>query len=225
MKYSAVFLDFYGTLVHEDDVPISKIIQKISFHSRAKSPPEDIASYWWDQFHQLFENNYGLDFKSQRELETISIQKVLAYFQCESMDSNINRELFDYWIRPDLFKDTLPFLAQNILPVCIVSNIDRNDILQAIHYHGMTFENIVTSEDARSYKPRQEIFRMALERMKMSPQQVLHIGDSLSSDILGAHNCGIDSFWLNRKNRKIPENCLATYNGNALSDVMRVVRP
>ena len=223
MKYRAIFLDFYGTLVHEDDIPISKITQKISIHSIQKNTAKDIASYWWNEFRQLFENSYGGNFKTQRELETISIKKVLEHFQCEDMDFNIDNELFDYWIKPSIFEDTMTFLTQTKIPICIVSNIDRNDILQAIDHYKMNFTNIITSEDANSYKPRQEIFQMALEVMKALPKQILHIGDSLSSDITGAHNCGIDSFWLNRKNKPLPDDCLATYNGNTLNDVMKAL--
>ena len=223
MKYRAIFLDFYGTLVHEDDIPISKITQKISIHSIQKNTVKDIDSYWWNEFRQLFENSYGGNFKTQRELETISIKKVLEHFQCEDMDFNIDNELFDYWIKPSIFEDTMTFLTQIKIPICIVSNIDRNDILQAIDHHKMNFTNIITSEDANSYKPRQEIFQMALEVMKALPKQILHIGDSLSSDITGAHNCGIDSFWLNRKNKPLPDDCLATYNGNTLNDVMKAL--
>ena len=223
MKYKSIFLDFYGTLVHEDDVPISEITQQISVHSKFKNSTKEIASYWWSEFRLLFENSYGLDFKTQRDLETMSIKKTFEYFQCEGINSDVDEALFDFWVKPGIFEDTIQFLKRNTLPVCIVSNIDRNDILQAVNFNGMNFDNIVTSEDAKSYKPRPEIFRMALEKMCVLPQEVLHIGDSLSSDILGAYNCGIDSFWLNRKNRVIPNGSLATYTGNTLIDVFDVL--
>ena len=222
LKYQALFLDFYGTLVHEDDVAIAAITQKISDYSSNKNLTEEIALYWQSEFRQLFENSHGISFKMQRELETISIQKVFSHFKCENINLDVNELLFSHWIKPDMFEDTMQFLQQNVLPVCIVSNIDRSDIIQAINYHGMIFENIVTSEDAKSYKPRSEMFQMALEKMNLSPRQVLHIGDSLSSDILGAYNYGIDSFWLNRKKRIIPDNC-STYNGNTLIDVFEVL--
>ena len=95
--------------------------------------------------------------------------------------------------------------------------------MQAIRYHGMHFDHIVTSEDAKSYKPRTEIFHMALEQMRLSPHEVLHIGDSLDSDVLGAHKCGIDSFWLNRKKRMPPDGCVATYSGYTLLDVLKEI--
>jgi len=219
VKYEALFVDFYGTLVHEDDIPIANITEKLSSCSRYANAPKEIAYYWWSEFRKLFEGSYGPNFKTQRDLETISIQKTVEHFQCKGANLDIAEVLFGYWVKPEIFEDTFPFLSRNTLPVCIVSNIDRNDILQAINFHHMNFDGIVTSEDAKSYKPRAEIFQLAMEKMKLPPHKILHIGDSLTSDILGANNCGIDSFWINRKKRKIPDNCLATYVGDTLLEV------
>jgi 2-haloacid dehalogenase/putative hydrolase of the HAD superfamily len=60
--------------------------------------------------------------------------------------------------------------------------------------------------------------------MRVLPSQVLHIGDSLSSDVAGAYNLGIDSFWLNRKKRNAAYNCSATFVGNNLTDVIEVLK-
>jgi len=221
MKYKALFLDFYGTLVHEDGAAIAEITKIISASTPANNTPKEIGTHWWNEFRRLFENSYGSNFKTQRELEHISIHKMLEHFQCKEIDLNIDKALFTHWMKPPIFKDTLPFLAQNILPVCIVSNIDTSDILTAIEFHSLNFKNVVTSEDAKSYKPRSEIFEMALGKMNLLPHEVLHVGDSLTADIVGAHNCGIHSFWLNRKSRQVPHNCVATYRGNSLLDILK----
>lgn len=68
-----------------------------------------------------------------------------------------------------MFEDTLPFLDGITVPVCIVSNIDRVDLESAVAFHSIKVANIVTSEDARSYKPRPEIFMTALKLMNVKP--------------------------------------------------------
>ena len=68
---------------------------------------------------------------------------------------------------------------------------------------GLSFDSVVTSEDCRSYKPRKEIFEKALDLMGVDAEEVVHIGDSFSSDVLGAYNAGIDGIWINRKGRVI----------------------
>ena len=93
-----------------------------------------------------------------------------------------------------------------------MSNIDRGDILKAIDYHGLKPAGVFTSEDARSYKPRRELFEMALEKIGLNPDEVVHIGDSLSSDVAGANAVGIDAIWVNRADKDIPKGVKAVSN-------------
>ena len=223
MKYEALFLDFYGTLVHEDDDVIAQIVQKISAASPGNPDTKDIASFWWSTFRSLFENSFLDTFQTQRQLESLSLENVLEHFDCTIRTDDIDIALFEHWVRPDIFPETKDFLSENPLPICVVSNIDRKDLQEAINYHDLSFAMLVTSEDAKSYKPRNEIFQMALENMGLFPSQVLHIGDSLSSDIAGANNCGIDSFWLNRKDRPVPPDYFPTYSGNSLLDILKIL--
>lgn len=72
--------------------------------------------------------------------------------------------------------------------------------------HDIKMASFVTSEDARSYKPRPEIFLRALELMDVKPEEVLHVGDSLSSDVAGAKRLGIKTCWLNRNRKNNPGN-------------------
>ena len=223
MQYEALFLDFYGTLVYEDDRVIANIVQKIASASPVQPDPATVASFWWSSFRGLFDNSFSTSFQSQRDLESQSIKAVLRHFACTNIEPNIEEELFSYWVKPDIFPDTKDFLDKNVLPICIVSNIDRNDIQEAFRYHGLSFDMLITSEDAKAYKPRSEIFQLALAKMSLSPHQVLHVGDSLSSDVQGATRCGIDAFWLNRQGRSFPSDFSPTYHGASLFDIFSVL--
>lgn len=67
------------------------------------------------------------------------------------------------------------------------------------------FEVIVTSEETGFQKPQKEIFAYTLEKLKITdPSRVLMIGDSLSSDVQGGNNFGIDTCWFN-PSRKLNE--------------------
>lgn len=46
-------------------------------------------------------------------------------------------------------------------------------------------------------KPHPSIFKLACNTSGCEPHQALHVGDSLATDILGAHNAGIQSVWIN----------------------------
>ncbi|MDW0109554.1 YjjG family noncanonical pyrimidine nucleotidase [Sporosarcina aquimarina] len=60
------------------------------------------------------------------------------------------------------------------------------------------FETIVSSDEAGYQKPRPEIFEEALSRLGVTDKsRVLMTGDSLTSDIRGGCNYGIDTCWYN----------------------------
>jgi len=99
---------------------------------------------------------------------------------------------FEHWQRPKIFEYTKPFL-QSVrgLTTLILFNIDTKDIHEGIRYHDIHFNDVITSEDVKSYKPNPELFQEALLRYNLDPIEVIHIGDSILSDVCGAQNVGI----------------------------------
>lgn len=95
--------------------------------------------------------------------------------------------------------------ASSPIPIYIVSNIDTADILKAIGYHNLTPTGVFTSEDAKAYKPRKELFEMALRSTDLKSDEVIHIGDSINSDVKGASSVNIKALWLNRFGKEIPD--------------------
>jgi len=67
------------------------------------------------------------------------------------------------------------------------------------------FDVLVTSAEAGVAKPDKRIFEIALEKLSVTPNEAVVIGDSFEKDVIGAFNAGIRSIWLNR-----------TENGSAL---------
>ncbi len=207
----AIFIDFYGTIVFEDGEVVDKISKLIYETGNAQSVRQ-VDSYWWNSFRTLFENSYGEDFQTQRELETKSLIDTVAYFGSSVDCVKLSSEMFEYWIKPPIFEESKQFFQDCPVPIYIVSNIDREDILKAIDFHDLNPQAVFTSEDAKSYKPRGELFELALKKTGLSADEVIHIGDSLSSDIKGANSVGINAIWINRNGKDIPDNVTAVSN-------------
>ncbi len=82
-----------------------------------------------------------------------------------------------------------------------IGNVQRSRIKKA--GIGKFFETVVISNDVGIAKPAPGIFAIALENMNLyNKKEILMIGDSLSSDILGGINAGIDTCWLNPLNKE-----------------------
>lgn len=188
----AIFIDFYGTVVHEDGEVIKQVSQEI-FDTGKVNDKSEIGLYWWNEFQTAFTSAYGERFQTQRELEYQSLDKTIQYFNSSADAVVLSNLMFEHWVKPPIFEESKQFFEISPVPIYIVSNIDRDDILQAIKFHGLEPNGVFTSEDAKSYKPRKELFEFALNSTGLSAEQVVHIGDSLSSDVRGASFVGINT--------------------------------
>ena len=215
MKVKALFADFYGTIVHEDGELIKKITQIICDTGEEKDASE-VGSFWRMDFQKLLAGAFGSAFETQRALERKSLEHTLERFRAKADAEKLCGLLYDFWISPPLFKESKRFFEENPVPVYIVSNIDTADIKKAIRYHDLAPAGIYTSEEAKAYKPRRELFEMALADAGLRPDEVIHIGDSVTSDVKGASAAGIRPIWLNRSGRNIPEGV------DCISDLLQV---
>lgn len=111
---------------------------------------------------------------------------------------------------PLLFEDSAAFFAHCPVPIFIVSNIDQDDVQQAVAYHKLKPAAIFTSEQARSYKPRAELFRLAMHTTGLKAENLLHVGDSYQNDVVGARAAGLSAVWLNRTGKTAPDDTVRT---------------
>lgn len=93
---------------------------------------------------------------------------------------------------------------------------------------GKFFDNIITSEDVGSQKPKEEFFTKMLEVAGAKKNNSVVIGDDIVVDILGAHNAGIDQIWFNPNRKKfdvvavdLPDN-VPTIEINHLRDLIHL---
>ncbi|MEC0201852.1 HAD family hydrolase [Paenibacillus lautus] len=223
MTTKAIFLDFYGTVVHEDDEIIPLICQKIKETSSEDCTIQEIGQYWWTSFSKMFQESYGENFDTQRNLGRMSLCKTIEFFKSKCMADEIILEQFEHWQKPDIYEDSLSFLKSCELPIYIISNIDTSDVMAAIRFHELKVTGVITSEDVRSYKPRSEIFAEALRRYEYKNTEVLHVGDSLTSDVVGSQAMGIRAVWINRMNKMKPEHIEPDYIIKKLSELEGII--
>lgn len=85
------------------------------------------------------------------------------------------------------------------------------------------FDHIVISGGFGKGKPDVSIFEHALERMNVSKDEVLMVGDNLMTDILGASRCGIQSVWINRHEKERNE-VIPTYEITHLEELYPILQ-
>ena len=64
---------------------------------------------------------------------------------------------------------------------------------------GGYFQFVVFAQEYGIQKPDPRLFEIAIERAGCAKRQLLHVGDSVQNDVIGAKQAGIKSVWLNRQ--------------------------
>ena len=75
--------------------------------------------------------------------------------------------------------------------------------LRAMGLEGL-FEVVVISSELGYRKPDPRMFDQALERMRLSHEEVVYVGDSWERDMAGALASGIRGIWIRRSNERVP---------------------
>ena len=86
------------------------------------------------------------------------------------------------------------------------------------------FDDVFVSEDVEIPKPAKEFFDYCFEKLgNADKNDTILIGDSLSADIIGGINYGIDTIWFNKNNEPLPNNIEPTYTVNTLKEIQKIL--
>lgn len=119
--------------------------------------------------------------------------------------------------------DVLDALKPNFR-MCVLSNGFEEVQFKKIHNAGFDdyFEKVILSDHVGINKPDTRIFEYALKEMDVKKDNVVMIGDNWNSDILGAHNAGIDQIWFNPDGDPA-HGFTPTYSIKALSEIKSIL--
>jgi putative hydrolase of the HAD superfamily len=97
-------------------------------------------------------------------------------------------------------REVVETLAQQCR-LAIVSDSQPAYILPELRMSGLEpfFEVVVISAVHGYRKPDRRMFETALEGLKLSPHEVVHVGDTWERDVEGAFQAGITPVWLARR--------------------------
>lgn len=125
-----------------------------------------------------------------------------------------------------LYADSIPLLdyLKNKYTMCIITNglkVAQDIKIDKIKDY---FVDAIISEEVSISKPNPAIFELALSRLDSKDKsRVLMIGDSLSSDIMGGINAGIDTCWFNQYNKRNVTDIKPTYEIRNLMDLRNII--
>lgn len=96
--------------------------------------------------------------------------------------------------------ETLKKIKERKLKIAIVSDLTTNIQLRKLEKLNISkyIDVLVTSEEAGSEKPHAIMFLLTLNKLNITPQEGIMIGDNTIADIEGANFVGLDTILLNK---------------------------
>ena len=108
-------------------------------------------------------------------------------------------------------------IATNGLPVAQRGRHVRTGMDQVI-------PDIFISMELGVAKPRPEYFDRVLEALNVTDRsRVVMVGDSLTSDILGANHSGIDSIWFNPRGKELSGQAVPTWQADSYERILEIL--
>jgi len=81
----------------------------------------------------------------------------------------------------------------------ILSNVDDDLFAHSARKLQVAFDDVITAQQCKSYKPSLNNFRIAQRRIGVSSDKWLHVAQSLYHDIAPAKQLGLHTVWVNRR--------------------------
>ncbi len=197
-QFEALSFDCYGTLI-DWEAGITPVLKQLVLAHQIDCDERQLLE-WFAEFESVAEAG---EYQSYKDILRSVIQKLGKQLEFEPTIS----ELESLWMSiqnwqpfPDTI-ESLKALKQKYRLV-IVSNIDDDLFAQTAEQLQVEFDEIVTAQQVKSYKPSLRNFQFTLEKIGLSSDQLLHVAQSVYHDIVPAQQLGLKTVWVNRQQGK-----------------------
>ncbi len=193
-----VSFDCYGTLVDWETGISSAVSNSLESYGIQKTNPE-ILELFADVEPVIQSSGEFKEYRIVlREVMRMISDRVGIQVEEDHMDC-LSASLPRWPVFPDA-GPALHVLKQRY-KLAIISNVDDDLFAGSARELGVEFDAIVTSQQAKAYKPNSRSFELAETVMGVDKERWLHVGESLYHDIEPANRLGIRSVWVNRADR------------------------
>lgn len=211
-RFRCLTFDCYGTLIDWESGILSAVQPILQSHG-IKSSDEEVLSLY-GELESAAEQG---EFKPYREI----LREVMRGFGQRLRFAPTNAELDalpNSVARWPPFPDSVAALAKlkQRFRLVVISNIDDDLFARSAQLLGNPFDFAVTAQQARSYKPSQNNFEIALQRIGLRKDQVCHVAQSLFHDIAPARELGLANVWINRRKGR---------SGSGATPITSAIRP
>jgi 2-haloacid dehalogenase len=198
--FTTISFDCYGTLI-DWEAGILPVLRSV-LANHGQSLPDAAILELYGEFEADAESG---PYQSYRDVLQSVVRSFAKRLQFEATSAEIHslHESVHAW---PAFPDTVPALRelQKRFKLAVISNIDDDLFAETRKHLGVEieFDGVITAQQARSYKPSVNNFQTALRKLALSPDRLLHAGQSVYHDVVPARSLGISTVWVNRRSAR-----------------------
>ncbi len=85
------------------------------------------------------------------------------------------------------------------------------------------FQTTIFSDEIGYYKPSAVLFQEALKQLQSKPENSIHIGDLLDTDVKGAKDYGMLSIWFNDMNQKRQSDIVPDFEVKNMREIIKII--
>ena len=193
-RFEILTFDCYGTLINWEEGILRCLHRILAAHGKDTDDATILRLY--GDFEARSEQG---EYRRYREVLQSVVRQFGEQFGFEPTDQEAGSlpESLKEW-KP--WPDTVAALheLQSRFRLAIISNVDDDLFAATLPQLGVEFDQIVTAQQAAAYKPSLKIFELALSRLGVPANRVLHVGQSLYHDVLPAQSLGLATVWVSR---------------------------
>lgn len=192
--FDVLTFDCYGTLVDwARGIPAA--LQPIVRNHGVDIDDEQL----FEQYVEFESDVEAGPFVSYREVLETVVRRFGAAYNFSPTNAEIERfaESIGKW---PLFSDTNQALGRlhEEFRLGVISNVDDELFHRTARQFKISFDEVITGEQVRSYKPNLEPFEAAFTRLGVPPTRLLHVAQSVYHDINPAGRLGLSCVWVRR---------------------------
>jgi 2-haloacid dehalogenase len=192
--FDVLTFDCYGTLIDWEAGIAAGVRMQLGDAVAGTSDEEIVAAF------AAVEHEAEVPYKSYREVLALSLQGIgerlgvpVSEAQAKGFGASVGQ-----W---PAFPDSAAALArlQERFKLAVITNCDDDLFAQSERRLGVSFDYVITAQQAGSYKPDYANFLLAFERIDEPRERILHVAQSLFHDHVPAKALGMTSVWIDRR--------------------------
>lgn len=193
-RFEVLTFDCYGTLINWEEGILRCLHRILAAHGKDTDDATILKLY--GDFEYRAEQGAYRRYREVLQSVVSQFGEQFGFSPTESETKSLPESL-QTW-RP--WPDTVSALRdlQKRFRLSVISNVDDDLFAGTQPQLGVNFDQIITAQQAGAYKPSIKIFELALTRISVPADRILHVGQSIYHDVLPAQSLGLATVWVNR---------------------------